>query len=114
MKFVFLLVLLMPVIPIPITNIQIMYTSNFQIIEQDFPQLNFTDIMNVIVETILDLVWDFDGDSNFDGFLPLAFSYIPFLGSNGDEFTEIIFIFSVVAGVMVLAKVIHRAREARR
>ena len=81
-----------------------LFPSSFASIDQDFPQLNFTDVTNTIIEVILDIFWDVDGDSSFEGIFPLIFSYIPFLGDNGTVFTDSLFILSVSFGVIMLAK----------
>lgn len=65
-----------------------------------FPE-NFTDDF---AEMFMDLLWDVDGDSGFDGIFVVMYSYIPGLGENGDLFIQVIFLFSIAGGALFLAK----------
>ena len=77
----------------------------------DFPVIEIPDdFVDDFAEMFMDLLWDIDGDSGFEGVFPLAFSYIPFLGSKGDIFVEVIFLFSISFGVILLAMRIRRSR----
>lgn len=77
--------------------------------QQDFPTIEIPDdFVDDFAEMFMDLLWDIDGDSGFEGLFPLAFSYIPFLGTKGDIFVEVIFLFSISFGVILLAMRIRR------
>lgn len=65
-----------------------------------FPE-NFTDDF---AEMFMDLLWDVDGDSGFDGIFVVIYSYIPGLGENGTVFIQVFFLFSIAGGALFLAK----------
>jgi len=62
------------------------------------------------VEIFTDLFWDFDGSSGFPGLIPLALSYIPYFGSNGSVFIDVIFYFSIFGGIVVVIKFLQQYR----
>ena len=78
------------------------YTNDFNVSLGD---INITDI----VDNIIDVFWDYDNTHGGGGLLVVAFSYIPFLGSNGNQTIQIIFYLLLAGGVIVVTnKVVRR------
>jgi hypothetical protein len=77
-------------------------------LQQDF---NFTIVpegfADDFVEMFMDLIWDVDGDSDFDGILMVFYDFIPGLGTQGDVFVQVLFYFSIAGGAIFLVKVVH-------
>jgi len=83
------------------------YPITPKILSNGFQQFNFslpTNFTNDLVETFMDVLWDVDNDSGGGGLFITIFSFVPFLGSNGDATITVIFFLSVFAGVVLFRR----------
>ena len=74
--------------------------------QSDFDNVSFVPegFIEEFAENILDIIWDVDGDKDFDGLLIVLYNFIPGIGVNGDQMVQPIFYAILVSGMYLFAK----------